>query len=240
MLPTCARFMVCALAAALLTVLAACGEDGSSSTGAGPMPAPTRGFNGRFHSKGSDPLALVDRGDTVDLTMSGETVAGRKTAPGRVEGEGKIAGGRLRFVLTLDGEDVRARFTVTADDGRTQDVPEATYARVAPDPPGLARDARLVAHWRHTETHVSGEFSYVQDTHLVLEADGTMSTWDRTRSTAGGEDSAKTNGSWKTEGSELYFRVEDSPDWHSAGRYGLTDTHMMLTRGGSKTIYERL
>jgi hypothetical protein len=30
------------------------------------------------------------------------------------------------------------------------------------------------------------------------------------------------------------------PDWHSAGRYDLTDTHMMLTRGGSRMIYERL
>jgi hypothetical protein len=191
-------------------------------------------------AEGSDLLLLTEHGDSVDLTMNGETVTGRKAASGRAEGEGAVRGGTLKFVLALEGADLRARFTITTEDGQTHEVPEAVYKRIPPDPPGLARDPRLVAHWRHTGTHVSGEFSYVQDTHLVLEADGTMSTWDRTRSTAGGEDSPKTGGSWKTEGSELFLKPDGVAEWASVGRYGLTDTHMMLTRAGSKTVYERL
>jgi hypothetical protein len=67
-----------------------------------------------------------------------------------------------------------------------------------------------------------------------------MSTWDKTRSSAGGGDSPKTSGTWKTLDGELLVKPDGAADWSSAGRYGLTDTHLMLTRGGSKTVYERL
>jgi hypothetical protein len=230
-------FLACALLVVLVT---GCGDDGGSGAGGGAPPR-TEGFNGRFRAEGTDVLVLAERGDAVDLTMQSETVTGRKVAADRAEGEGAVRGGRLKFVLLLVGDNVRARFTVITEDGQSQELPEATFKRLPTDPPGTAaRDPRLVAHWRHTESRASGEFSYVQDTHLVLEADGTMSTWDKTRSSAGGGDSPVTKGSWKTENDELFLRPDGGSEWASLGRYGLTETHLMLTRGSSKTVYERL
>jgi hypothetical protein len=75
---------------------------------------------------------------------------------------------------------------------------------------------------------------------MVLEADGTMRMWEKTRSSAGGGDSPETVGAWKTEGGELFLKPEGAAEWVPAGRYGLTDTHLMLTRGTSKSIFERL
>lgn len=233
-----------ALALALLgAVSAACGDGPRGAPPGGDVAGaagPGSPWSGRFRGPDGAALTLADRGDEVDLAMGGESVRGRKATPARVEGEGEVAGGRLRFVLTLGPGGLTTRFTLLPSDGPAQDLPEAVYVAVPPDPPGLERDLRLVAHWRHTEARASGALSYVSDQHLVLEADGTLGTWDVMRSSAGSSDSARTGGTWKTAGGVLFVRADGAADWSSAGRYTLNDTHLLLDRDGAKTIYERL
>ena len=211
----------------------------------GPAPGPTR-FEGEFRGPQGDVLRLAETAEGVDVTLGGETVHGRRTSPTEAEGGGEVAGGTVGFLLRLGPEGVHARFGMVAEGSGLLSVPEVLYARVRAaaslpeDPAASARDARLAAHWRHTEARASGGFSYAKDTHLVLEADGRMSTWDKTRSSAGGSDSEVSQGAWKTEGNVLYLRSPADAPWQAAGRYTVTDTHLMRGSGSNKTVYERL
>jgi hypothetical protein len=130
------------------------------------------------------------------------------------------------------------------------DLPSTLFRRVGQEarkPGGAgaggngARDQRLVAHWRFTETFASGGFTQATDYHLVLEADGRMETWSRSQGDAGGSDGERTRGTWKTEGGELWVKGDGESEWGTLGKVSVTDTHLMLTRGGGrKTVYERI
>jgi hypothetical protein len=238
----------------LALLFAGCGEDSRS----GPMGGASapRGFQGQFHGEGpagSLTLTLVQTGNVVEITSGGEKAVGRLVAANRVEAdtkEGELSG---RIVLLLEGDDVRMQTRITDANGESADLPDVVLKRVGGPPPSSGagagagsgsgtRDARLVAHWRNNEGRSSPEVSYSTDTHLILNSDGTFETWDKTVSSLSGtEESAHTTGTWKTEGGALWIKPQGHDGWSSAGKYGLTDTHLMLTdAAGRKTIYERL
>jgi hypothetical protein len=229
-------------------LLAGCGDEGGSG---GRLVKP-HGFEGRFTGEGRNgpvTFTLVRSGDAVEISSGDEKLVGRVVASDRVEAESREGNVRARMTLTLDGENLRMKVTATDDAGNTEEIPDVLLKRVGVPSPaagggaasGGTRDARLVAHWRSTETRASAELSYAKDTHLVLNADGTFETWDKTVSSLSGtEESAHTRGTWKTEGGRLWIKPDERPEWFSAGKFGLTDTHLMLTDArGEKTIYER-
>lgn len=236
----------------LALLLAGCGDDPASGPTGGRAQAP-RGFQGKFTAEGANgpiTFTLVQTGDVVEISSGGEKIAGRLVARDRVEAESREGELTARMVLTLDGENLRMRVTATDAEGNSEEAPEVVLTRVGvPATPsgggavaGGARDARLAGHWRHTEARASGGVSYATDRHLVLNEDGTILTWTKSASSfSGTEESPRTGGTWKTEQGELWLRDEGATEWIPAGKYGLTDTHLMLTAAsGEKMIYERL
>jgi hypothetical protein len=235
----------------LALLLAGCGDDAGKPTETRAQPQ--RGFEGKFTAEtpnGALTFTLVPKGDVVEIHSNGQRVVGRQVAPDRLEAESREGELTGHMVLTLDGENVRMRVTFKDAEGNAQEVPEMLLRRVGVPAPasggggagGGARDARLVAHWRHTDTRASPQVSYATDTHLVLNDDGTLVTWRKTVSSLSGTDeSAHTGGSWKTEKGELWLKDDGDPEWISVGKYGLTDSHLMFTNTrGERTIYERV
>src|SRR5262245_31082035 len=99
------RLAVLALAA---LALSACGDE---SGGGGAPAEKLTGFQGRFRAKtekGTLVLSLDTNGDVVDVTMNGQTVKGRLTAPNRVEGSEYGDDGGGSFVFTLAGDRLTA------------------------------------------------------------------------------------------------------------------------------------
>lgn len=245
-------------AALLALLLAGCGDSkGGPSAAREPEP---KGFQGKFTAEGPSGtinLVLVQTGDVVEITSGGEKLVGRRVGADRVEATSTEGGLTGHVVLTLAGNDIRMQTKMTDANGESMDLPEMLLKRAGPPqtpaPPGTpaapvgggadvgARDARLVAHWRKTDSFGVGEFSSTTDTHLVLDADGTLETWSKTEAArGGGGESAHTRGTWKSDGGQLWIKGDGEDEWRTLGKFALTDTHLMLSSGGSKAIWERV
>ena len=236
--------LVSLLASAGLAVLEGCGKDDSR-----PTTAPqSKGFNGRFRvvtETGRVVLALEEKDGVVRVESNGETITGRVTAPGKAEGGDENG----RFEFELRGERLVARFQLKNESGELVAAPEMTFDRyVLPAAEGV-QDADLVGHWMSTKAegdvihpdpalHVST--SYARDEHMVLDADGSYVTWRLEIGSRGHVAPDRIRGTWKTDERVLYLRREDETDWRSRGRYGRTESLLLLTDGeGQKQIFER-
>lgn len=106
-------------------------------------------------------------------------------------------------------------------------------------------DQRLVGNWRHTETYVSGQFSFATDYHMQLLADGTM-YYSEGRTAGGGPDISADTGagdvtrvSWKSENDMIY--VNGGSGWEYLARYYKENGSLLLTYGnGNKWIWEKI
>jgi hypothetical protein len=226
---------VAVVAAAALAGACSEGSDSRPADGGAGAPPPT-GFSGRFRAEtpnGSAVMTLSESDGVVSMrSASGDTTA-RVVAEGRAEGTSE----GIPFVLLLEGERLRMRLTV---EGSAEPV-EVVFERAPTPAAGGARDAALVGHWRHTETHASGGFGYAQDVHLVLADDGSYASWSKSVSAAGTNESARTTGVWKTDDGRLYLRADDDADWWEKGAYSVSDDGLLL-RYGPRDVqaFERL
>lgn len=103
-----------------------------------------------------------------------------------------------------------------AGTGAASATPAAQAQRQAPAPAPAARpsprtgDARLVGHWRHTESLSSGGLTMVTDTHLMLDTAGRFAWWSHRASAAlGSSQSEREYGAWSCEGAVLSLRFDD-------------------------------
>ena len=185
---------------------------------------------------GADPF--VGRWRAVSEHGSSELTLERR-------GEGYV----LRFAFELRGDLLAARYTVLVPRGEPLELPEVVYGRVGQQSGGGgggggagAGDvaSSLAGHWRHTEALSSGGVSLVTDTHLVLHADGTCSTWSHSEGVASGRE-PESPGRWRTQGDQLLLKADAGGDWTSVGRFVFDGTRLMLVRpNGDKQVYERL
>jgi hypothetical protein len=221
----------------LLLALSACGGE------KGPP-----GIEGRYVAtteNGRQGLVVSRRGEDVVLSFDGEETVGRLVAPGRIEGEHVQGNVTLRYVMERRGDDLAARFTVHQM-GQQVEAPEVIFRREAAPAaagggaPAGNRPAALVGHWRWTETFAREGISWATDYHLVLEADGTCSSWSRTEGNVSGGN-PETRGVWRAEGDGLLVRWEGSSDWQTYARFVADGARLMLTfPNGDRNVYERV
>jgi hypothetical protein len=230
--------------ALVLALLAGCGGEPSSK-------AP--GISGRYRlpeADGGAEIVLEEKDGVVTVTSSGGTATGRVVAPGRIEGREEVEGTSGTFVFEAKGDHLVARFSVKGPSGEPIDLPEMTFHRVtegaaaataAPDAspfPG-SRDPALTGHWRHTEARGGGEFSMATDHHLVLEADGGYTTWNKSVSSLGTTEGERATGVWEAKDGVLRLRA-DGGTWMES-RYQISgDTLLRTLPSGDKSVYERL
>jgi hypothetical protein len=240
------RRVACLMLASALLLAACGGKEGSGGAGGGADP-----FVGRWRAvteHGSSELTLERRGDAYVLRAENEQAEARRVGA-RVEGDVNSPEGVLRFAFELRGDLLAARYTVLVPQGEPLELPEVVYGRVGPQTGGGggggsagAGDvpSAMAGHWRHTEALSSGGVSLVTDTHLVLHADGTCSTWSHSEGVASGRE-PESPGRWRTQGDQLLLKADAGGDWTSVGRFVFDGTRLMLVRpNGDKQVYERL
>lgn len=244
-MPALCRFVPVLLGLVTAAVLVGCGGKDGAGGGGGTQDA----FVGRWRAVtevGTSELALERRGDGYVLRAENEEAEARRVGA-RVEGDVNSPEGVLRFVFERRGETLVARYTVLAPSAEPIDLPEVVYGRVGAEPApapsadaGGATPSRMAGHWRHTEALASGGVSLVTDTHLVLNVDGTCSTWSHSEGVASSRE-PETPGRWKTEGDQLMLKADAGGGWSSVGRFVFDGTRLMLVRpNGDKQVYERL
>lgn len=191
-------------------------------------------MTGRYRAAGpAGPtlLEVAEHDGVVTLTMNGQSITGKVTAPGRAEGEEPGVGGG-RFVLEKRGQQLAVRFTVRTEEG-DKEIPEFLADPVAAPSSSDARDPAVVGRWRYT----SIVFESAVDRNLELSADGTCTLFTARSS---GREPAET-GTWKTEGGRLYLRLDGDSEWQEKGRYGLSgETMLITTPSGQRHPYSRL
>lgn len=223
---------------------------GLALAGCGDPPGAERaaGLSGRWTgaaAAGKSELVLEDRGDTLVMRAEGDEAVGRRTGDGRFEGETSSPQGTLRFVLERRGAQLVARYTWITPDGQAQQVPEVIYSRAdtpsasgSASPSSASRPAELVGHWRFTRVMTSAEFSLVTDTHIVLRADGTCSTWTKHQDGSGDPEE---QGEWRAEGGHLQMRPPGDGSWRDAGQFTADGERLRLVLpSGDRQIFERL
>ena len=122
----------------------------------------------------------------------------------------------------------------------------APAAHAAPQPSVSAADAArnpvrnpaLVAHWRHTDGMSGGGVSFVNDTHLVLQADGRFRRWTHSASSMGTQTSEEFTGTWHSVGDVLHSRGEDGGT--GALRFTTQGNTLFFPDNGSQKIWERV
>jgi len=144
------------LACAALPVLAACGGDGSTSTG-GPWVV------GRWTAtspEGTSEVTFAQDGAGLALVQDGMRVPVRITGGDRYEGEVAQEGVRVRFAFERRGEGLHATYALVTGAGE-QALPALDYVRAQPGQAGQAApaptppapggpDAWVVGPWRAT------------------------------------------------------------------------------------------
>ncbi len=109
------------------------------------------------------------------------------------------------------------------------------------------KDPRLVGHWRHTESRMSGDFSMASDTHVVLEVNGTYRYWSGGMAGGGSAGSFSSGssgnvdtGAWKTANKIVYIKEAGDTQWQPYARYYVDHDSMLLKfNNGSKQLWYR-
>jgi hypothetical protein len=226
--------------ASVLLLVGCGGKEGAG--GGGPDP-----FVGRWRAvtdAGSSELTLEAQGDGYVMRSDNQVAQARRVGA-RVECDLNSPEGVLRCVFERRGEGLVARYTVLTPQAPPIELPEVVYTRLDAGPgadDGTSRQApsSMAGHWRFTEALTSGGISLVTDTHLVLDADGTFSTWSQSEGVASSRES-ETRGRWRVQGDQLMLKPDAASEWGSLGRFVFDGTRLMLVlRNGDKQVYERL
>lgn len=106
-------------------------------------------------------------------------------------------------------------------------------------------DQNLLGTWRHTESYLSGDFSFATDWFLWINADGSFQYSDG-RTAGGGTDASIDSGSgdiheakWKTENKSIF--VDWGEGWQLYAHYYQENNNLMLTySNGKKQVWEKL
>lgn len=240
----------------VLGFLWAAGLVGCGDPAKGTATATAPGIAGRYVATGpagTSSIVLEENGADLVMVVDGDRAAARRTAEGRFEGKQQSAEGTVAFVLERRGDRIAAQYDITMADGQVHKA-ELVYSREgaaagaapaagsapAAKPAASAAGSRpegLVGHWRFTEVIPLGDQSLVTDTNIVLDADGTCTTWTRTQD-GGGE--PKETGEWKVEGNRLLIRPPGGGEWNEAGTYGLAGDALRIVRpDGLRRVFSR-
>jgi hypothetical protein len=99
-------------------------------------------------------------------------------------------------------------------------------------------DARLLGHWRHTESMVSGAVSQATDTHLILDSSGGFQWWSKSVGSFGETESASQYGRWSVVESTLELEFDDRK---SLGlRYALEADTMFCNNQSRYRLWSRI
>ena len=253
-----------AAGAVLLVAAAGCGESPAAADEGGVKggaentavaPATPDPFTGTFHATFDGKRAVMN------LTRAGDRVTGNiddvsvdgiisdVTARGSVVES--ASGALVKYELVATNDSIEMRLSVTnPQTGEPVAVPPVVFTRrtaeqlAAEKAAEKERDGRLVGHWRHTYTRVSGGISIAIDYWLWLEPDGTCTRFSNMA--GGGVDIGfegagdRTVGRWKTADKALYTSGSPDGEPRFLGRYQVSDGTMLLTyNNGDKEIWER-
>jgi hypothetical protein len=212
-------------------------------------------FTGTFHATVNGERAVLT------LARDGERLSAKiddTALTGTIDGD--VATGPLvdrnagvggTYEITPSGLDVVVRLSLkNLQTGEAIPVPPIVFTRRTEEQ--LAAeiaaerecDGRLIGHWRHTYTRVSGGVSIAIDYWLWLDPDGTCTRFSKM---AGGDDgigfesaSDRTVGRWKTADKALYASGSPDGEPRLLGRYQVSGGTMLLTyNNGDKEIWER-
>lgn len=192
---------------------------------------------------------LARAGDVQTRTVGAHAVA-VVTWEGRSPSAQQV---RARMWITILQEHALAVLAVAPPERLTEREPtlEAIVASFGYQAP--KGDARLVGRWRYTDTYVSGDFSMVDEEHLVLEADGTFRIGGRVMGGMQHSDDAgmytgdssvdsgrraDAHGRWHTHEKRITLRWENGrvEEWE----YLISAGEMMFRSGDAKKLWERL
>ena len=127
---------------------------------------------------------------------------------------------------------------------------EAMTASIGYEAP--AGDPRLLGHWRHTDTQMSGDFSMVDERHLYLRADGSFL---QTGTVMAGMQHGDGSGGYAGDSHASNTGLRSSGRWHTVDKtitlewadgrvetwdYLITATDLMFRRGERKKLWERI
>ena len=105
-------------------------------------------------------------------------------------------------------------------------------------------DQRLIGHWLHSKSYVSGDFSMASQLRMILKADGTYLYGDSKVAGGGSSGSFSSDGGdmaegrWKTENKIIY--VNDGSGWVAYANYLISGNDMMFKfDNGEKQMWGR-
>ncbi|MEO6133186.1 MAG: hypothetical protein ABIQ02_15195 [Saprospiraceae bacterium] len=106
-------------------------------------------------------------------------------------------------------------------------------------------DPSLVGNWRHTESYVSGEFSFATDWQMQINPDGSF-IYSEGRTAGGGPDASMDSGdgkvergNWKSEKRVMW--ISDGSGWQAYAEYYRENNYLMFTfNNGKKQVWEKI
>jgi len=195
-------------------------------------------FGGFLRPKGQPQYRQIGPHAAILVTAEGKSPTG-------VDAVGRLYG-------TIIGSDAFVIVAIAPRDLIEKRAPviESVFGTLKRGAPQI--DKRFVGVWRNTETYVSGGFSAVTETYLVLAADGTCgrgtklsasdytydSSDDLVSSASAGSDSDMLQGRWSMSGKTLKLMFPGGVEEYAAYAEGAPGGQtLMLTAGGKRKIW---
>ncbi len=209
---------------------------------------------------------------TLQVQSSGQQMQGEINASGYIyllqgQSDGKMAEGQLQdqqtgatMSFSLQTSDNQAQLTLMSfgqplvlqfnrvDDASA--LPGNQTQQSLPSPEGQL-DPRLIGRWTSNDTMISGDASFVSNSHVTFAADGRYLYQDGSAFASGSSDWGSTTiesspgaggdaGNWRVEGDLIYTRPDATGQWQLLGRvYIEGNSALLYYPDGSKTLWKR-
>lgn len=161
----------------------------------------------------------------------------------------QTAGNEVQLVLMSGAQPLSLVFQRTG--GVKSPDSSAAQSGQGASQPGAQIDPRLVGRWRHNDTMISGEASFVSNSYVTFSADGRYLYQDGAAYASGSSAYGSTTiesqaagggdtGSWKVQGDQIYTRPDATGQWQLLGRvYIEGNSALLYYPDGSKTLWKR-